>query len=159
MGNYLKSFIATLLLITGGQATLMAAEKDAMAQIEGTVTFFYYDDIQAAAPFYGDLLQLPLTMDAEWVKIYQVTATSSVGLVQQGHGFHEVAEAKPAMLSMVTSDVDAWYERLKAANAVILKELPPLNAEKAAGSAPVRGFVAEDPGGYTIEFFSWQNQP
>ncbi|MDZ4728502.1 MAG: VOC family protein [Xanthomonadales bacterium] len=159
MRHHFKSLIATVLLIAGGQSVAVAADEKTMAQIEGTVTFFYYDDIQAAAPFYGELLQLPLTMDTEWVKIYQITATSSVGLVLQGRGFHEVAADKPAMLSMVTDDVDAWYERLKSANTVILTELPPANAVKSEGSAPVRGFVAQDPGGYTIEFFSWLNKP
>ena len=27
---------------------------------------------------------------------------------------------------------------------------------QAAQADPVRGFIAEDPGGYTIEFFAWQ---
>ncbi len=115
--------------------------------------------INEAAPFYAQLLGLPITMDAEWVKIYRITETSSVGLVQQGHGFHEVAKDKPAMLSMVVSDVDAWYEKLQLAGATILKVLPAADADAVEGSAPVRGFVAQDPGGYTIEFFTWQTSP
>jgi predicted enzyme related to lactoylglutathione lyase len=138
-------------------ATATADEK-AMPGIDGSITFFYYNDIESAAAFYGELLQLPVTMDAEWVKIYQITATSSVGLVLQGRGFHEVADDKPAMLSMVTDDVDGWYARLNSAGTVILKELPPPDVEASEGSAPVRGFIAQDPGGYTVEFFTWQKK-
>lgn len=141
------------------QPTFAAAEEQAVPDISGTVTFFYYDQISNAAPFYGELLGLSLTMDEEWVKIYRITETSSVGLVQQGHGFHEVAQDKPAMLSMVVSDVDAWYAKLKSAGATILKALPAADADSVEGSAPVRGFVAQDPGGYTIEFFTWQTAP
>jgi len=144
-----------LLLAALAQPKLAAAEPQSVADITGTVTFFYYDQINEAAPFYGELLGLQKTMDEEWVKIYRITETSSVGLVQQGRGFHEVAEDKPAMLSMVVSDVDAWYEKLKSAGATILKDLPPAEAGPVEGRAPVRGFVAQDPGGYTVEFFTW----
>ncbi len=159
MKLYLNMICCLLLLIATAHTPLSAAEDQVVTDIDGTITFFYYDQIEAAAPFYGELLNLPLTMDEEWVKIYRITATSSVGLVQQGRGFHDVAEDKPAMLSMVVADVDAWYARLKSAGATILKELPPADADKAEGAAPVRGFVAEDPGGYTIEFFTWQTAP
>ena len=120
-----------------------------------TITFFYYDDLAAQAPFYEDLLGLEKTMDAEWVKIYRITATSSVGLVLEGSGVHSVSDDKPAMLSIVTDDVDAWYEKLVNAKVKVTHPLPPAGTEKEPGSAPVRGFIVEDPGGYTIEFFKW----
>lgn len=128
--------------------------------IKGTVTFFYYEDLEAAAHFYHELLQLPVTMDEDWVKVLRITATSSVGLVLQGRGFHDVADDKPAMLSMVTNDVDEWYRRLQEARVVIRSELAPLDETSdetsEEGGAPIRGFIAEDPGGYTVEFFSWK---
>lgn len=127
--------------------------------IDETVTFFYYEDIEAAAPFYEDLLQLTKTMDEDWVKIYRITANTSVGLVLQGRGLHDVSADKPAMLSMVTGDVDAWYARLTAAAVPVRKALPAADHDRASGGAPIRGFVVEDPGGYTIEFFQWQSDP
>jgi predicted enzyme related to lactoylglutathione lyase len=152
--------LATLALPAFSRAQVeQEAEQAATPGIEGSVTFFYYPDIEAVAPFYGGILQLPMTMDTDWVKIFRITPSSSVGLVQQGRGFHEVSEDKPAMLSIVTNEVDAWYARIKASGTVILKELPPPDAEASAGSAPVRGFIAQDPGGYTVEFFSWQQSP
>lgn len=133
-----------------------AAEEVTIPGIDETVTFFYYEDLEAALRFYEDVLELPVTMNEDWVKILRVTATSSVGLVLDGHGFHDVASDKPAMLSIVTEDVDAWYRRLIDAGVVIRRELPPPDDAKSAGKAPIRGFIAEDPGGYTVEFFSWQ---
>jgi predicted enzyme related to lactoylglutathione lyase len=127
--------------------------------MDETITFFYYEDIEAQIPFYENLLGLEKTMDEDWVKIYRITTSSSVGIVQQGHGYHDVSADKPAMLSIVTENVDAWYERLVEAEVHVLKELPVLGNDKESGHAPVRGFLVEDPGGYTIEFFSWQKTP
>lgn len=129
------------------------------ASISATITFFYYEDLDAQIPFYEGLLGLSKTMDADWVKIYSITPTSSVGLVKQGHGFHQVSDEKPAMLSIVTDDVDAWYQRLTDANVPVRSELPKPGTDKEPGRAPVRGFIVEDPGGYTIEIFSWQKTP
>ena len=142
------------LLLTAWSTTL--AEEHSLPAIDGTVTFFYYEDLEPVAHFYGDVLQLPITMDEDWVKIFQITPSSSVGIVLNGRGFHAVSAEKPAMLSIVTNDVDGWYARLQQANVTMRRKLPPPDKEKKPGSAPVRGFIAEDPGGYTIEFFSWQ---
>lgn len=138
---------------------LSNADRGPTPGIEETVTFFYYEDLEAAFRFYEEVLELPVTMDEDWVKILRVSATSSVGLVLDGHGFHEVSDDKPAMLSIVTEDVDAWYRRLLDAGTAIRRELPPPDEAAAEGKAPIRGFIAEDPGGYTIEFFSWQTKP
>jgi imidazolonepropionase-like amidohydrolase/catechol 2,3-dioxygenase-like lactoylglutathione lyase family enzyme len=153
----IKALHTILLVMKGGDIyrdSLLAPAKS--PSINATVTFFYYKNLDAAASFYRDLLGLDTTMDVEWVKIFQVSATSSIGLVQDGRGFHPVSDDKPAMLSIVTDDVDAWYQKLVDANVPILKALPPADSPTDPDRAPVRGFVAEDPGGYTVEFFTWQ---
>lgn len=146
-----------LLVMKGGDIyrdSLPDPTKSAL--INATITFFYYKDLDEAVRFYRDLVGLDATMDEEWVKIFQVSATSSIGLVLDGRGFHPVSDDKPAMLSLVTNDVDAWYQKLVQADVPILKALPPADSPTDPGRAPVRGFVAEDPGGYTVEFFTWQ---
>ncbi|MEO1201816.1 MAG: amidohydrolase family protein [Pseudomonadota bacterium] len=146
-----------LMVMKGGEIYRdeLPARADDLA-IDGTITFFYYKDLESAAAFYGDLLGLDATMDADWVKIFQVSTTSSVGLVKDGQGFHPAADDKPAMLSIITDDVDAWYRKLVDAGVKILKGLPPAGSPTDPDRAPVRGFIAEDPGGYTVEFFTWQ---
>lgn len=147
--------------LAGGLALVMVlcstgtAWSDDPGSLNETVTFFYYDDLEAQLPFYEELLGLEKTMDAEWVKIFRITDSSSVGLVLAGRGVHEVSENKPAMLSIVTDDVDGWYAKVVEAGVKVTHPLPPEGTEKEEGSAPVRGFIVEDPGGYTIEFFRW----
>lgn len=120
--------------------------------IEGQVLFFYYRDLKHVTPFYETILGLKKTFDEDWVKIYQVGKDSFVGLVDETRGFHKVSESKPAMLSIITGDVDGWNAHLKAQNVKFLSELK-------KGNAPARSFVVEDPGGYTVEFFQWTNEP
>jgi predicted enzyme related to lactoylglutathione lyase len=153
----LSALAASLALLTifFSTGTALADNSESMKE---TITFFYYKDLDAQLPFYEDLLKLEKTMDAEWVKIYRITPTSSVGLVLEGRGVHEASDNKPAMLSIVTDDVDSWYEKMLDAKVKVTHPLKPAGTEKEEGSAPVRGFIVEDPGGYTIEFFRWINK-
>jgi len=133
-----------------------AAEKPiALPNIDSQIIFFYYKDVDEVTPFYERTLGLTKTFDLGWVKIYRITPTSYVGLTSENRGFHKTSLNKPAMLSIVTDDVDGWYDRLSQSGANIVSKLKPMTATPAADRAPVRGFIVEDPGGYTVEFFTW----
>jgi catechol 2,3-dioxygenase-like lactoylglutathione lyase family enzyme len=149
---YVSAILAVLLV--GLPAGATAAERP--GSVDATITFFYYESIQDQVAFYEGLLGLSPSMVEDWVRIYPVTDTSSVGLVLEGRGFHPVSDDKPAMLSIVTGDVDAWYERMVNAGVPVRSPLRPPGTTGNPDDAPVRGFVVEDPGGYTIEFFTWQ---
>ena len=119
--------------------------------IDAQVTFLYYADLDAAARFYRDVLQLQPTFDQGWVRIFAITPTSSVGLVDESRGAHRARDDNAVMLSLVTTDVDPWYARLSRAGVEILSN-PADSAD-----VPVRAFLVRDPGGYTVEFFQWLN--
>lgn len=121
--------------------------------VTGQVTFLYYDDIAAAAAFYRETLGLENTLDDGWVQFFAITPTSSVALVESGRGYHHATQDKPVMLSIVTSDVAAWYAHLQAKNVTMLKPLNP-----GTGNGLVDAFLMEDPGGYTVEFFQWRER-
>ena len=74
-----------------------------------------------------------------------------MGLVKEGEaGYHKVQESNAVMLSLVVDDVDAWYKKITAyPDVAILKEI--YNNE----NAPIRAFLVEDPGGYSLEVFQW----
>lgn len=117
--------------------------------ISSQTTMFYYKNIDAAAKFYGEALGLEKTLDWPWVKFFATGPASTVGIVAEGEGaWHKVQESNAVMLSMVTEEVDAWYERLRERNDItFLKEI--------ADGGGIRSFLLEDPGGYTVEFFQW----
>ena len=131
----------------------VVACEPAMPPITDQVTMFYYKNIDDATHFYGDILGLENTLDWTWVRFFRTGASSTVGLVTEGDGgWHKVQDRNAVMLSLVTDDVDAWYSALSQRDDVpILKPL--------GNSGPVRSFLMEDPGGYTVEFFQWLEVP
>ncbi len=117
--------------------------------IDSQVTFLNFKDLNKAEEYYGKTLGLKKTFDQGWVRIFQISTTSYVGLVDETRGSHKSSENKPVMLSIVTSDVESWYEVLTAKGIKIISELSD------SGSIPVKAFLIEDPEGYTVEFFQW----
>jgi catechol 2,3-dioxygenase-like lactoylglutathione lyase family enzyme len=119
--------------------------------ISEQVTFLYYDNLDEAQAFYSDVLGLELAFDLDWVKIFRLSPTSSVGLVNASGGAHRPSDAKPVMVSMVVApeDVDPWHAYLKA-KGVDVGEGP-----KNGADGHVRAFGFKDPAGYTLEVFAW----
>jgi len=127
-----------------------AQETADRPQISDSIVMFYYPDISAVREFYEQTLGLKASLEDDWVRIYPITPNTSLGIVQQGPGaFHKANPDSAVMLSIVTPDVDAWCQRLKAARGVRFEhELSDHN------EPPIRAFLVRDPGGYTIEFSS-----
>lgn len=120
----------------------------------GQVTFLYFNDLAQADAFYGEVLGLEKEFDLEWVKIYKLSPTSSVGLVNATGGAHRPSADKPVMVSMVVSEkeVDAWWQYLKA------KGVDVGDAPGAEGDGAVKAFGFKDPEGYSLEVFAWVNK-
>jgi extradiol dioxygenase family protein len=123
--------------------------QQAMPSISSQITMLYYENIDDASVFYGEILGLKKTFDWTWVRFYQTGPASSVGIVTEGDSaWHDVQERNAVMVSLVTEEVDAWYERLSGRDDVVfLKHI--------GDGGGIRSFMLEDPGGYTIEFFQW----
>ncbi len=110
---------------------------------------FYYKDLADADRFYGEILGLVKTLDYDWAKFYQTSANGTVGLVAESDGaWHQVQDKNAVMLSIVTSEVNAWYDMLQQKDGVaFLREID--------NDGSIRSFLIDDPGGYTVEFFEW----
>ncbi len=128
------------------------SQDDVLPTIDSQVVFLYYSDVNEASRFYERTMGLTKTFDEGWVRIYQTSSNAYVGLVDETKGSHRVSESKPVMLSIVTSEVDRWYEHLRSEGVKILSELAD------SENVPVRAFLVEDPGGYTVEFFAWRGR-
>jgi len=148
-----RAVTSKFILRTGPPDQEMCMPMTTTPSLSSQVTMFYYKDLEPAAYFYGDLLGLEKTLDLTWVKFYKTGPASTVGLVMEGDGgWHKVQEKNSVMLSLVTEEVDAWYERLKdKQDLTFLKEI--------GDGGPVRSFLLADPGGYTVEFFEWLEAP
>ena len=121
---------------------------------EQQVTFLYYANLAAPQEFYGKVLGLKSYYDQEWVSLYQVTVGATLGVVKAS-GAQIAADIKrdAVMVSIVTPNVDAWFARLrKSAAVVVLKDIYDHPV------VPIRAFLLQDPGGYSIEFFEWRKK-
>ncbi len=124
----------------------MEGSKSEILSIQSNLVFFYYPDLEEAEKFYGDVLGLEKVLDYGFAKIYRISQSTFIGLVDETKGMHDPSEPKTVTLSFVTQEIDQWYQYLKNQGVEIRNPL------KDASRHPTRGFVAYDPAGYFLEF-------
>ncbi len=127
---------------TEGQTMKAAGQRDIIA----SNVFFYYNNLQAAARFYNDILGLKTVADYGFAKILRVARTSYLTLVDAGSGMHSAEEPKTVAIALITDQLDEWYQYLKRENVPMRSEYNPLEGR------PHHGFVIYDPEGYYLEF-------
>ncbi|MBM3809517.1 MAG: VOC family protein [Acidimicrobiia bacterium] len=121
--------------------------------MQANITWLYYKDLPAAMRFYEDMLGLLLVVDQGWAKVYQVSGSGFVGLVDETRGMHRASDTKPVAVAFVTEQVDAWHAWLVSKGVKMRSEL------RDSKSLPIRGFTAFDPEGYTLEFETFRDHP
>ncbi|MEW6323042.1 MAG: VOC family protein [Acidobacteriota bacterium] len=148
--------LLTILLVgaigAAGEGRLAAQTRPADG-FQAGITWLYYRDLAGAMSFYEEVLGLQLTVDQGWAKVYQVSATTFIGLVDESLGMHRASDTKPVAVAFVTPDVDGWFAWLKARGVRICSEL------RDSSRLPIRGFTAFDPEGYTLEFETFKDDP
>ncbi len=135
-----------------GQSEKKTNESKAL-EIKGNLVFFYYPDLHSAEHFYTDILGLKKVLDYGFAKIYRMSLTSFIGLVDETKGMHDPEEPKTVTLSFLTREIDQWHHYLSDQG---VKMRWPL---KDASRHPTRGFVAYDPAGYFLEFEKFLDHP
>lgn len=107
------------------------------------ITWVYTDDLEVSSRFYRETLGLPLVTDQGAARIFRISEAAFIGVCRAFEG-RAVAPAG-SMISLVSDDVDGWYERLSAAG-VKTRGRP-----QRLAAFNIYSFFAEDPNGYTIE--------
>ncbi len=120
--------------------------------ITGQVTFLYTRDLARSAHFYETLLGLPLWLDQGACRIYRVGADSFIGVCQQRA---EVPDISPdgVIFTLVTDEVDAWYDTLRA-RGVAFEKAPAQNPQ-----FKIYHCFLRDPDGYLLEIQRFLNAP
>jgi len=145
--------LAFVVAVVAAQAPPPPPDLPPGLSVQANIVFLYYKDIPRAQRFYEDVLGLRLTVDQGFAKIYQVSPTSFVGLVDESQGLHRASEQKPVTLSFVVDRVDDWHAWLQAKGVTIRHPV------RDATRHPTRGFVALDPEGYFLEFEAFLEHP
>lgn len=111
-------------------------------QFNQQVTFLYTRDLAGTAAFYEELLGLPLALDQGSCRIYRIAGGAFLGFCQR-----EETPAQPQgiIVTLVSDEVDAWYENLQARGVDFDK--PPQHNE----TYNIYHCFLRDPNGYLIE--------
>lgn len=141
---FLTAFIFFISSISGKEnKTLKHYEQ---FNIKANMIFFYYKNLDKAVEFYEKILGLPEILDYGFAKAFQLSQTSYLCLVDEIKGMHRASEPKTVTLSIITQEVDGWYQYLKEAGVKIHSPL------SESSRLPIKGFVALDSEGYYLEF-------
>lgn len=111
--------------------------------IEQQVTFLYTADLAATAVFYETLLELPLVLDQGACRIYSTGGGAFLGFCQ--HLSRTEGVAAGVILTLVSQDVDGWYDFLQQ-KGVELEKPPQFNPQ-----FNIYHCFLRDPNGYLIE--------
>ncbi len=114
----------------------------ARPSIDQQVTFLYTRDLAGTAAFYENIFELPLVLDQGPCRIYRVGTDAFLGFCERA-----AVPEKPEgiIFTLVTQEVDAWHEHLRA-HGVPIEKPPAFNP-----TYNIYQFFARDPNGYLIE--------
>lgn len=112
--------------------------------IESQITWVYTHNLETTCRFYDTLLGLELARDAGKARIYKTSENAFIGVCTTFD--NRAVNPAGSMISLITDDVDGWYETLRSAG-VSLQGPPHKIAE-----FNIYTFFANDPNGYVIEF-------
>ena len=118
--------------------------------LEGTLTLFYYDDLEKAFNFYRDVVGFDFVADFEYVKLFKVTEGALLGLVDGELGSHRTSPSKPVRLVVMVKDIDPWFRKVKAGGVDTFEDEPFTGKRM-----KLKGFTFEDPEGYTVEMVQY----
>jgi catechol 2,3-dioxygenase-like lactoylglutathione lyase family enzyme len=110
--------------------------------IDQQITFLYTLDLATTAHFYEEIMALTLVLDQGGCRIYRVAGEAFLGFCERPAA---PREPKGILFTLVTDEVDAWYEHLASAGVSI--DSPPIVNE----TYGIYHFFVRDPNGYVIE--------
>lgn len=113
----------------------------------GSITWLYYQDMQESEKFYEEKIGLKQIVDQGWAKVYQVSETGYIGLVDEKRGMHNFTEKKGMSISFILDDLDGWYDYMKT-----YEPLPIIKEMYTGKEDRYQAFVGMDPGKYFLEF-------
>lgn len=108
---------------------------------DSQITFCYTRDLERTADFYERLLGLPMVLDQGGCRIYRAASGAYLGFCER----EDCGTPDGVVLTLVTDDVDEWYERLLASG-VTFEKTPTLNPDYRIFHCFLR-----DPNGYLVE--------
>lgn len=116
-----------------------------------TITWLYYKDVLAMQNFYQDILGLEMVADQGWTKIYKVSESGFIAIVDERQGMHNFTENKAVNVGFIINQLSPWFEYVKEHKVIELRKSE-FNIDS---ENRYKAFVAFDPESYYLEFDSF----
>lgn len=86
-----------------------------MAKLELTsnITFLYFNDLEAAKPFFEKTLGLKVAYDPGWACVYRLKDKAFLGAVDNHSGSIKVTTTDSVLISLTVSNIEAVHEEMK----------------------------------------------
>ncbi|MDX1285721.1 MAG: VOC family protein [Draconibacterium sp.] len=81
--------------------------------IHSTITWLYYKDVLAMQHFFENVLGLEMVADQGWTKIYKVSETGFLAIVDEKRGMHNWTETKAVRVGFIVEELDSLFEYVK----------------------------------------------
>ena len=116
-------------------------------EFDAGITFCYTRDLKTTSEFYEKVLGLELALDQGGCRIYKVAGGAYLGFCER----EKEGDKAGIILTLVTEDVDGWYDRL-VAHGVAAEHKPRQNPDYM-----IYHFFFRDPNGYMLEIQRFEN--
>ncbi|HEY0315736.1 MAG TPA: VOC family protein [Sphingomonas sp.] len=135
---------------------MSSAALAASCRVDGAITLFYYDDVEAATRWYEHVIGFEKCVDYGWLAIFRMVDHAYLGLVSGEAGSQRPIPGanKGVQVTISTHDLEQWHSRLYQA------QVPGTGVGLEIGcDGHTIEFKVVDPEGYTVEFFEWLETP
>jgi lactoylglutathione lyase len=123
-----------------------------VSDVTGSITFFYYNDLERASEFYSQVMGFEKVLDVGFAHVFRIYDDVHIGLVDGSRGSMKPAKNKSVMFSMFVDDVDAWHRRLSSKGFDVGLPKEPTYLD-------MKVLIFKDSEGYTLELLQWINKP
>lgn len=113
-----------------------------------TITWLYYKDVLAMENFYQNVLGLELVADQGWAKIYKVSDTGFLGIVDELRGMHKFSKEKAVNVGFILDDIEGWFNYVQEHEPFKLRT----NKLEIESGKKYTAFVGNGPEDYYLEF-------
>lgn len=115
-------------------------------QLTSNITFLYFNDLEAAKPFFEEVLGLEKAYDPGWAAVYRLRDKAFLGAVDNHSGSIQVTSTDSVLISLTVDNIEEVHESLKGSRGV--EELSEIKQVK---DLALKSFFFTGPEGYHFE--------
>lgn len=115
-------------------------------QLTSNITFLYSNDLEAAKPFFEEVLGLEKAYDPGWAAVYRLRDKAFLGAVDNHSGSIQVTSTDSVLISLTVDNIEEVHESLKGSRGV-----EGLSEIKQVKDLALKSFFFTGPEGYHFE--------